>query len=68
MKWPFGGPVRLRVPRQLGYKNIKYITRLTLTDNVRFGKGLGSGVGGRGDRIWIRVVRRHLTYTYRSEL
>jgi DMSO/TMAO reductase YedYZ molybdopterin-dependent catalytic subunit len=63
---PFGGPVRLRVPRQLGYKNIKYITRLTLTDNLRqFGKGLGSGVG---DRIWIRVVRRHLTYTYRSEL
>jgi DMSO/TMAO reductase YedYZ molybdopterin-dependent catalytic subunit len=44
---PFGGPVRLRVPRQLGYKNIKYITRLTLTDNLRqFGKGLGSGVGG----------------------
>jgi DMSO/TMAO reductase YedYZ molybdopterin-dependent catalytic subunit len=44
---PFGGPVRLRVPRQLGYKNIKYITRLTLTDNLRqFGKGLGSGIGG----------------------
>jgi DMSO/TMAO reductase YedYZ molybdopterin-dependent catalytic subunit len=48
MKWPFGGPVRLRVPRQLGYKNIKYITRLTLTDNLRqFGKGRGSGVGGQ---------------------
>jgi DMSO/TMAO reductase YedYZ molybdopterin-dependent catalytic subunit len=40
---PFGGPLRLRVPRQLGYKNVKYITRLTLTDNLkRFGKGLGS--------------------------
>jgi DMSO/TMAO reductase YedYZ molybdopterin-dependent catalytic subunit len=39
----FGGPVRLRVPRQLGYKSVKYITRLTLTDNLkRFGKGLGS--------------------------
>lgn len=39
---PFGGPLRLRLPRQLGYKNIKYITRLTLTDNLRsFGKGLG---------------------------
>ena len=40
---PFGGPVRMRVPRQLGYKNVKYITRLTLTDNLKkFGKGLGS--------------------------
>jgi len=40
---PFGGPLRLRVPRQLGYKSVKYITRLTLTDNLkRFGKGLGS--------------------------
>jgi len=39
---PFGGPLRMRIPRQLGYKNIKYITQLTLTDNVKsFGKGLG---------------------------
>ena len=39
----FGGPLRLRVPRQLGYKNVKYITRLTLTDSLKhFGKGLGS--------------------------
>ncbi len=39
----FGGPLRLRVPRQLGYKNVKYITRLTVTDNLkRFGRGLGS--------------------------
>jgi DMSO/TMAO reductase YedYZ molybdopterin-dependent catalytic subunit len=39
----FGGPVRLRVPRQLGYKSVKYIARLTLTDNLKkFGKGLGS--------------------------
>jgi DMSO/TMAO reductase YedYZ molybdopterin-dependent catalytic subunit len=39
----FGGPLRLRVPRQLGYKSVKYITRLTVTDSVkRFGKGLGS--------------------------
>jgi DMSO/TMAO reductase YedYZ molybdopterin-dependent catalytic subunit len=33
----------MRVPRQLGYKNVKYITRLTVTDDLkRFGKGLGS--------------------------
>jgi len=38
-----GGPMRLRVPRQLGYKNVKYITRLTVTDSLKgFGKGLGS--------------------------
>jgi len=44
---PFGGPLRLRVPRQLGYKSIKYLTRLTVTDNLKtFGKGLGSGLGG----------------------
>ena len=39
----FGGPLRLRVPRQLGYKSLKYVTRLTVTDSVKsFGKGLGS--------------------------
>lgn len=39
----FGGPIRLRVPRQLGYKSVKYIVRLTVTDNLKkFGRGLGS--------------------------
>jgi len=39
----FGGPLRLRVMRQLGYKSVKYITSLTVTDNIKqFGKGLGS--------------------------
>lgn len=39
-----GGPLRLRVPRQLGYKSVKYITRLTVTDNIKsIGNGLGSG-------------------------
>jgi DMSO/TMAO reductase YedYZ molybdopterin-dependent catalytic subunit len=39
----FGGPLRLRVPRQLGYKSVKYIVRLTATDSMKhFGKGLGS--------------------------
>ena len=46
---PFGGPLRMRVPRQLGYKSIKYITRLTLTDNLKaFGKGLGSAAPEAG--------------------
>ena len=39
----FGGPLRLRVPRQLGYKSVKYLIRLTATDSMKgFGKGLGS--------------------------
>ncbi len=39
----FGGPLRLRVPRQLGYKSVKYIDHLTVTDDIKkFGKGLGS--------------------------
>ena len=28
-----GGPLRLRVPRQLGYRSLKYLTRLTVTDS-----------------------------------
>jgi DMSO/TMAO reductase YedYZ molybdopterin-dependent catalytic subunit len=39
----FGGPLRLRVPRQLGYKSVKYVVQLTATDSLKgFGKGLGS--------------------------
>jgi DMSO/TMAO reductase YedYZ molybdopterin-dependent catalytic subunit len=39
----FGGPLRMRVTRQLGYKSLKYVTSLTVTDNIKqFGKGLGS--------------------------
>jgi DMSO/TMAO reductase YedYZ molybdopterin-dependent catalytic subunit len=30
-----GGPLRLRVPRQLGYKSVKYLTRLTVTDTLK---------------------------------
>jgi DMSO/TMAO reductase YedYZ molybdopterin-dependent catalytic subunit len=38
----FGGPLRLRLPRQLGYKSLKYINHITATDNIKkFGKGLG---------------------------
>ena len=46
---PFGGPLRLRVPRQLGYKSVKYITHLTLTDSLkRFGKGTGGAASDAG--------------------
>jgi DMSO/TMAO reductase YedYZ molybdopterin-dependent catalytic subunit len=40
---PHGAPVRVRVPRQLGFKSIKYLSRIIVTDTVKnFGKGLGS--------------------------
>jgi len=40
---PFGGPLRIRVPRQLGYKSVKYIVRITAAESMKgFGKGLGS--------------------------
>lgn len=46
---PFGGPLRLRVPRQLGYKSVKFITHLTVTDSLKgFGKGLGSAAPESG--------------------
>ena len=45
----FGGPLRLRVPRQLGYKSVKFITRITVTDSLKsFGKGLGSASADAG--------------------
>ena len=37
-----GAPLRLRVTRQLGYKSVKYLSRLTLTDSlagIRDGRG-----------------------------
>ena len=52
----FGGPLRLRVPRQLGYKNVKYITRLTATDSLKdFGKGLGSA-SPEGGYAWYAGI------------
>jgi DMSO/TMAO reductase YedYZ molybdopterin-dependent catalytic subunit len=52
----FGGPLRLRVPRQLGYKSVKYITRLTATDSLKhFGKGLGSA-SPEGGYAWYAGI------------
>jgi len=53
---PFGGPLRLRIPRQLGYKSVKYITHLTLTDSLKgFGKGLGSAAP-EGGYAWYAGI------------
>lgn len=33
-----GGPLRLRVPKQLGYKNLKYLQSVTVTDKLSGGR------------------------------
>ena len=51
-----GGPLRIRVPRQLGYKSVKFITHMTVTDNLKkFGKGLGSS-SPEGGYAWYAGV------------
>lgn len=53
---PFGGPLRLRVPRQLGYKSVKYINHLILTDDLKpFGKGTG-GANSDGGYAWYAGI------------
>jgi DMSO/TMAO reductase YedYZ molybdopterin-dependent catalytic subunit len=38
-----GAPMRLKVPRQLGYKSVKYLYRILVTDTLKnIGKGRGS--------------------------
>jgi DMSO/TMAO reductase YedYZ molybdopterin-dependent catalytic subunit len=52
----FGGPVRVRLPRQLGYKSVKFITHLTVTDDLKkFGKGLGSSSPEGGYAWWAGI-------------
>jgi DMSO/TMAO reductase YedYZ molybdopterin-dependent catalytic subunit len=51
-----GGPLRMRVPRQLGYKNVKFITHLAVTDDLsKFGKGLGSA-SPEGGYAWFAGI------------
>ena len=51
-----GGPLRLRLPRQLGYKSVKFITNLTVTDSLKgFGKGLGSA-SPEGGYAWYAGI------------
>ena len=42
-----GAPARLRLARQLGYKNTKYLSKIIVTDDMDFyRKGLGPWYGG----------------------
>ena len=51
-----GGPLRMRVPRQLGYKNVKFITRLAVADDLsKIGKGLGSA-SPEGGYAWYAGI------------
>jgi DMSO/TMAO reductase YedYZ molybdopterin-dependent catalytic subunit len=47
-----GGPLRLRIPRQLGYKSVKYLTRLTLTDRL----SVPSAEGSEGKYSWYAGI------------
>ncbi|MGB8536072.1 MAG: molybdopterin-dependent oxidoreductase [Acidobacteriaceae bacterium] len=43
-----GAPIRLRIPRQLGYKNLRYIARISVTDSL---KNIGDGTGSAAPEI-----------------
>jgi len=43
-----GAPVRLLVPRQVGYKNLKYIARISVTESL---KNIGDGNGSAAPEI-----------------
>jgi DMSO/TMAO reductase YedYZ molybdopterin-dependent catalytic subunit len=52
----FGGPLRMRVPRQLGYKSTKYINRVIVTDSLEaFGTGKGSA-DAEGGYSWYAGI------------
>jgi DMSO/TMAO reductase YedYZ molybdopterin-dependent catalytic subunit len=43
----FGAPLRLRMGRQIGWKNTKYLTRIIVTDRMdHYRKGAGTWYGG----------------------
>lgn len=47
-----GAPLRVRVARQLGYKSVKYLSRIVVTDSLaHFGKGSG-GVNAEAGYSW----------------
>jgi len=53
---PHGAPIRLRVERQLGYKNLKYISSMTVTDSAKdWGKGQGA-VGAENGYSWYAGI------------
>jgi DMSO/TMAO reductase YedYZ molybdopterin-dependent catalytic subunit len=52
-----GGPLRMRLPRQLGYKSVKFITHLKITDSLKgFGKGSASASPEGGSYGWYAGI------------
>ncbi len=52
-----GGPLRMRLPRQLGYKNVKHLKRLLVTDSlIGVGQGLGSFQAEKGGYSWYAGI------------
>jgi DMSO/TMAO reductase YedYZ molybdopterin-dependent catalytic subunit len=52
-----GGPLRMRLPRQLGYKSVKFITRMTVTASLKaFGKGSASASPEGGSYAWYAGI------------
>jgi Oxidoreductase molybdopterin binding domain len=54
-----GAPLRLRVARQLGYKSVKYLSRITVTDSLK-NRVERSGLGTA--RLRLFLVRRNLRH------
>jgi DMSO/TMAO reductase YedYZ molybdopterin-dependent catalytic subunit len=43
----FGAPLRLRMGREMGWKNTKYLSKIILTDDMNnYRKGAGTWFGG----------------------
>jgi DMSO/TMAO reductase YedYZ molybdopterin-dependent catalytic subunit len=52
-----GGPIRMRLPRQLGYKSIKFITQLKVTDSLKeFGNGSAAASAEGGSYAWYAGI------------
>lgn len=52
----YGAPLRIRVPRQIGYKSVKFLTRITAVDSLKhIGKGLGSS-SPEGGYAWYAGI------------
>ena len=53
---PFGGPLRMRVPRQLGYKSTKFVNRVVVVDSLAdWGTGKGSA-DAEGGYAWYAGI------------
>jgi DMSO/TMAO reductase YedYZ molybdopterin-dependent catalytic subunit len=51
-----GSPPRLRVARPLGYKSIKYLSRILVTESMTgVGKGLGGANPEEGYSWWAGI-------------